>query len=60
METLDFFEKGLQSSKRVIQKNEGNKSSRKSFESKTFFCSFFVQNSSKKATDLEKTGQKFP
>jgi hypothetical protein len=44
----------------VIQKNEENKSCRKTLHLKVWFSSFMVHNSSKEATALARNGPKFP
>jgi hypothetical protein len=61
METLGlFFQEGLPSLKRVLQKNEENKIGRKTLDLQIRFCSFFVHDSYKEATELAKIGPKFP
>jgi hypothetical protein len=47
-----FFQKGLHLSKHTLQKNEGCERFRKTVDNQTLFCSCFVQNSSKEATDF--------
>jgi hypothetical protein len=55
------FQKGVLSLKRVLQKkNEENKSCRKTLDLQIRFCSFFVHDSSKKATELARESPKFP
>jgi hypothetical protein len=46
--------------KRILQKNENNKSCRKTLDLQTCFSSYFVHDSSKEATELAKEGPKFP
>ncbi len=59
METLDlFFQKGLLSSKRVLQKDEKNKSCRKTMDLQIRFGSFLVQDSFKEAIELAKKRSK--
>jgi hypothetical protein len=53
-----FLQEGLPSLEDVIEKNEGNKSCRKTFDLQTLFRSCPVHNSSKGATDLAKIGSK--
>jgi hypothetical protein len=61
MEALKFLSEGFAlSSKRVLQKNEGDKSYRKTVILQTLFCSCLVQDSFKEDTDLAKIGPKFP
>ncbi len=55
-----FFKKGLLSSKRVLHKNEENKSCRKTSDLQIRLCSFLVLDSSKEATDFANKGPKFP
>jgi hypothetical protein len=55
-----LFQKGLLSSKRVLQKNEENKNVEKKSDLQIRFCSFLVQDSSKEATELAKKDQNFP
>ncbi len=55
-----LFQKGLLSLKRVLQKNEENKSCRKSLDPQIRFCSFFVHDSSTRATELARKSPKFP
>ncbi len=55
-----LFQKGLLSSKRVLHKNEENKSCRKTLDLRIRFCSFPVDDSSKEATQVAKKGPKFP
>jgi hypothetical protein len=55
-----LFQKGLLSLKRVIQKNEENKSCRKNFDLQIRFCSLFVHDSSTEATELARKSPKFP
>jgi hypothetical protein len=47
-----LFQKGLLSLKRIVQKNEENKSCRKPLDLQICFCSYFVHDSSKEATQL--------
>jgi hypothetical protein len=61
METLNhepLFQKGLLSSKRILQKNEENKSCRKTSDLKFGFCSFLVHDSSKEAEELPEISSK--
>ncbi len=67
METLDLTEtfdlliqKGLVSSKCVLQKNEENDSCRKFFDLQTLSCSLFLHNSPNEVTDLARICSKFP
>jgi hypothetical protein len=46
--------------KRVLQKNEENKSCRKTLDPHIRFCSFFVHGSSTEATELARRSPKFP
>jgi hypothetical protein len=57
-----LFQKGLVSLKRVLHKNEENKSSRKTLDLqiKIRFFSFFVHDSSTEATELARKSPKFP
>jgi hypothetical protein len=55
-----FFQKGLLSLKRVLQKNEENKSCRKKLDLQVWFCSFFVHDSSTEDTELAIKSPKFP
>ncbi len=55
-----LFQKGLLSLKRILQKNEENKSCRKTLDVQICFCSYFLHDSSKEATELAKKGPKFP
>jgi hypothetical protein len=55
-----LFQKGLLSLKRVLQKNEKNKSCRKSLDLQIWFCSFFAYDSSTEATELARKRPKFP
>jgi hypothetical protein len=48
----------LLSLKRVLQKNEDNKSCRKTLDLKIWFCSCLVHDSSKEATELAKKSPK--
>jgi hypothetical protein len=54
-----LFQNGLQSSKRIPQKNEVNKSCRTTLDLQIWFC-FLVHDSSKEATELAKKGPTFP
>jgi hypothetical protein len=54
-----LFQKGLLSSKRVLQKYEENEFCRKTFDQKIPFRSFLVNDSNKEATELAKS-PKFP
>jgi hypothetical protein len=54
-----LFQKGLLSLKRILQQIEENKSFRKTLDLKICFCSYFVYDSSKKATELENKVQSF-
>jgi hypothetical protein len=60
MDTSDLFSEWLSIVKRRPTEKYKEKNRRKTFSSKTLFCSCFVQNSSKDATDLAKIGPKFP
>ncbi len=62
MKTLDliFFQKGLLLSICVLRKNEWNKSSRRTFDLESRFCSFLSQNSPEEATNLAENGPMFP
>ncbi len=51
---LLFFQKGLLSSKRVLQNNEDNQSCRNTSDLQIWFCSFVIHDSSKEATELAK------
>ncbi len=53
-----LFQKSLVSLKRVLQKNERNKSYRKDSDLQIRFCSFLVHDSPKEATELAKKGPK--
>jgi hypothetical protein len=55
-----LFQKGLLSLKRVIQKNEENKSCRQTLDRQIRFCKFFVHDSSTEATELARQSPKFP
>ncbi len=55
-----LFQKGLLLLKRILQKNEENKSCRNSLDVQIRFCSFLVHDSSKEATELAREGPKFP
>jgi hypothetical protein len=55
-----LFQKGLLSLKCVLQKNEENKSCRKTLDLQIRFCSFFVHDSSTEATELARKSPKFP
>jgi hypothetical protein len=55
-----LFQKGWLSLKRVLQKKEENKSCRKPLDLQIRFCSFFVHDSSTKATELARKSPKFP
>jgi hypothetical protein len=59
-ETLDLFQKGLLSLKRILQKNEEDKSCRKTLDLQIRFCSFFVHDSSAEATELARKSPTFP
>jgi hypothetical protein len=50
----------LLSSKRVLQKNEENKSCTQTLARQIRFCSFLAHDLSKEATELVKKGPKFP
>ncbi len=54
-----LFQKGLLSSKHILQKNEENKSCRKIWYLQIRFCLYLVQDSSKEATELAKKVQSF-
>jgi hypothetical protein len=61
VETPNFgplFQKGLLSFKRILQKNEENKSCRKTLDLQICSCSYLVHDSSKEAMELAKN--KFP
>jgi hypothetical protein len=63
METLEFgplFQKRLVSPKRVVKKNEENKSCRKTSELQIRVCSFLVHDSSNETTELARKCPKFP
>jgi hypothetical protein len=51
-------QKGLLSLKRILQKNEENKSCGKTLDLKIGFCSYLVHDSSKEATELAKKKSK--
>jgi hypothetical protein len=53
-----LFQKGLLLLKRILQKNEENKSCRNSLDVQIRFCSFLVHDSSKEATELAREGPK--
>ncbi len=53
-----LFQKGLLSLKCILQKNEDNKSCRKSVDLRIWLCSFLVHNSSKEAIELAKKKSK--
>jgi hypothetical protein len=55
-----LFQKRLLSLKRILQKNEENKSCRNTLDIQIWFCSFLVHDSSKEATELARKGPKFP
>jgi hypothetical protein len=56
-----YSQKGLLWSKRVVQINmKWIKVGEKTFHLQTLFCSCFVRNLSKEATDLARIGRKFP
>jgi hypothetical protein len=55
-----LFQKGLLSLKRVLQKNEENKSCRKTVDIQIQLYSFFAHNSSTEATELARKSPKFP
>jgi hypothetical protein len=55
-----LFQKGLLSLKRILQKNEENKSCRKTLDLQICSCSYFVHDSSKEATELAQRCPKFP
>jgi hypothetical protein len=57
---LGLFQKSLLLSKRVLQKNEWNKSCRQAFDLQSGFWSFLAHNSPKEAVDLARNGPKFP
>jgi hypothetical protein len=57
---VPLFQKGLLSSKRVLQKSEENKSCRKTSDPQVQLCSFLAHDLSKEATELAKKGPKFP
>jgi hypothetical protein len=58
---VPLFQMGLSSSKRVLQKKKENKICRTTLDLQIWFCSFFVRDSSKEATEFAKTkGPKFP
>jgi hypothetical protein len=46
--------------KRVIQKNEENKSCRKPLDVQIWLCSFFVYDSSTEVTEVARKSPKFP
>ncbi len=54
-----LFQKGFLSLKRLLQKNEENKSCRKTFDLQIRYCSFFVHDSSTEATELARKSPKF-
>jgi hypothetical protein len=54
-----LFQKGLLSLKRALQKNEEDKSCRKTSYLQIWFCSFFVHDSTE-ATELARKSPKFP
>jgi hypothetical protein len=55
-----LFQKGLLSLKRVLQKNEEDKSCSSALDIEIRFCSFLVHDSSKELTELPKKGPKCP
>jgi hypothetical protein len=55
-----FFQKGLLSSKRVLQKFEENESCTETLDLQTWSCSFLAHVSPKEAMDLARKCPKFP
>jgi hypothetical protein len=53
-----LFQKGLLSLKRILQKKMKIKTCRKTLDLQICFCSYFVHDSSKEATELAKKGPK--
>ncbi len=54
-----LFQKGLLSFKRVLQKNEENKTCRKTLDLQIRFCSFFAHHLSTEVTELARKVQSF-
>jgi hypothetical protein len=52
-------QKGLLTLKRILQKNEENKSCRDTLDLQNCFCSYLVHDSSKEATEIAKNFQSF-
>jgi hypothetical protein len=54
-----LFQKGLLSLKRILKKNEENKSCRKPLDLQIWFCSFFAHDSFTEAIQLARKSPKF-